>query len=87
MSDNDKYRFLYEIVENSVGDIIPTESSYKEGLKNLNGYEFIANCCLEEIAKQHKLYKSEWWSEKKIGEKAHTYLVDLKEYINDILGE
>ena len=87
MSDSDKYRFLYEIIEKVVGNIIPSQNYYQESIKSLNGYEYITNCCLEEMEKHHKLYKSKYYSEKQVGEKVHEYLLDLKEWIDDVLEQ
>lgn len=87
MSDNDKYRFLCEIIEKVVGVIIPTQNYYKESIESLNGYEYIVNYCLEEMERHHKLYKSNYYSEKQVGEKVHEYLLDLKEWIDDVLEQ
>lgn len=87
MSDIGKTRFLWEIVENQIGDIITTQNYYRESIEHLNDYEFICNCCLGIFEKYHKLYKSHWYSDKEVGEKAHNYLVEIYDWLKDILRE
>ena len=83
----DRIRYLWEIVENQIGDIITTQDYYRESIKHLNDYEFICNCCLEIFEKYNNLHKSHWYSDKEVGEKAHKYLVELYDWLKDVLEE
>lgn len=81
----EKQEFLMEIIEKQIGNIVPSQNYYKEGIESLNDYEFLCNCCLEIFEKYSKLHTSRYYSEKAVGEKAYKYLIELKEWLDDIL--
>lgn len=87
MNNRDRISLLWEIIEKQVGKIIPSQNYYKESIEHLNDYEYICNCCLEIFEQYHKLHKSRYYSEKEVGEKAHNYLLELRDWLNDVLEE
>lgn len=83
----EKRGFLFDIIENAIGKINTSESYYRESLHSLDDYEYICNACLEIFEENLKYKKSNYRSDKKIGEKAYKYLVELKDWLNEVLED
>ena len=83
----EKREFLFDIIENEIGKIITSEDYYRESLHSLDDYEYICNCCLEIFERNLKHKKSRYRSDKEIGEKVYEYLIELKDWLNDVLEE
>lgn len=81
----EKREFLFDIIENIVGKINTSENYYRESLHSLDDYEYICSCCLEIFERNLKYKNSNYRSDKEIGEKVYNYLIDLKDWLNDIL--
>lgn len=83
--NREKINFLWQIIEKQIGDINTSQNYYKESIEHLNNYEYICNCCIEIFANYNKLHTSGFYSDKQVGEKAHSYLLELKEWLDEIL--
>ena len=81
----EKREFLFDIIENMVGKINTSENYYRESLNSLDDYEYICNCCLEVFERNLKYKNSDYRSDKEIGEKSYKYLIELKEWLYDVL--
>lgn len=81
----EKIRFLWDIIEKQIGNISTSQDCYKESIERLDDYEYICNCCLEIFGNYNKLHTSGYYSDREVGEKAHNCLLELKEYIDDLL--
>lgn len=81
----EKIRMLWDIIETQIGNINTAQSYYQESIEHLKDYEYICNCCLNIFANCSTLHKSSYYSDKQVGEQAHNYLLELKEYIDNIL--
>ncbi len=84
---NEKRGFLFDIIESQIGKIITSQDYYRESLHSLDDYEYICNCCLEIFESNLKYKKSRYFSEKEIGEKVNSYLIELRDWITDVLEE
>lgn len=83
----EKREFLFDIIENVIGKINTSENYYRESLHSLDDYEYICNACLEIFERNLKYKNSNYRSDKEIGEKVYKYLIELKEWLNDVLEE
>ena len=81
----EKREFLMELIEKQIGNITPNQNYYKEGIESLTDYEFLCNCFLEVFEECSTLHTSQNYSEKVIGEKAYKYLVETKQWLDEIL--
>ena len=82
-----KREFLFDIIENAVGKIDTSENYYRDSLHSLDDYEYICNCCLEIFTNNVKYKNSNYASDKAIGERTYNFLVELKDYLNELLEE
>lgn len=81
----EKREFLFDIIEKEIGKINTSEDYYRESLHSLDDYEYICNCCLDIFERNLKYKNSRYRSDKEIGEKVYKYLIELKDYLNDVL--
>ena len=85
--DKDENASIPDIIESQIGRIITSQDYYRESLHSLDDYEYICNCCLEIFESNLKYKKSRYFSEKEIGEKVNSYLIELRDWITDVLEE
>ena len=83
----EKRAFLFDIIESQIGKINTSQDYYRESLHSLDDYEYICNCCLEIFESNLKYKKSICSSKKEIGERVNRYLIELKDWLIDVLEE
>lgn len=89
LKERNKLKLLYEILIDQLGEIEPYGATEidEERFKNIDNYEYIINCLVEDLG--NCIYRAHdgRYSEAVIKEKVIKYLKELKAFIEDVIPE